>query len=86
MIMICPAAMTIFEFKEEVIKLKEGTEMVKRYLAGVSSAERLQVYAAGTNGRGNGKPLPDDMLVPRNSNSSEMFTVMKLKPKLSDFF
>jgi len=74
--MICPVGMTIFGFKEEVLNMKDsGSAIVSRYFAGINDPNKLKIFAAGSWGEGD--PLPDDILVPRNSSPYAMFSVMK---------
>jgi hypothetical protein len=78
--LLCPADMTIFMMKEEIIRIKDTAQLVKRYLAGVSDPNRLQIFPAGSYGEG--KPLPDHIFVPRDSSPYAMFVVTKTRPRI----
>lgn len=74
--MICPSGTTIYGFKEEILKMKDsGSSIVSRYFDGIDDPARLKIFAAGSYGEGD--PLPDDILVPRDSSPYSMFTVLK---------
>ena len=75
--MIAPVALTVRDFKVEILKLKNDTSFVKKYLAGLVDTNGLDILPAGSNGEG--EPLPDDILLPRNSSPYAFFSVIRKK-------
>jgi len=73
--MICPIAMTIAEFKVEILKLRNDARFVERYLRGLEDPLELKVFPAGSWGAGD--PLPDDIPVPKDSSCYAFFSVMR---------
>jgi hypothetical protein len=75
--LVAPVAMTIRDFKVEILKLKNGYSYVKKHFAGLEDPDGLDIFAAGSEGEG--EPLPDDILVPRDSSPYAFFSVMRKK-------
>lgn len=73
--MICPIAMTVAEFKGEILKLRNDAKFVERYLRGLENPLDLKVYPAGSWGEG--EPLADDIPVPKDSSQYAFFSVMR---------
>ena len=71
--MICPIAMDIKGFKEEILKLRYEARFVERYFEGIHDPSELIIYPAGSDGEG--EPLPDDIPVPRDSSEYNVFSV-----------
>lgn len=74
--MICPIAMDVKGFKEEVLKLRYEAKFVERYFEGIDDPSQLMVYPAGSDGEGD--PLPDDIPVPRDSTEYNFFSVFAM--------
>jgi hypothetical protein len=75
--LISPVAWTIRDFKVEILKLKGGYTYLQRYFSGVSDPEGVDIFPAGSGFEG--APLPDDILVPRDSSPYAFFSVMRKK-------
>lgn len=73
--MICPIAMTIKEFKVEILKLRNDARFVKKYFEGLEDPDELKIYAAGSWGEG--EPLPEDIPVPKDSSEYAFFSVTR---------
>ena len=73
--MICPIAMTIREFKVEILKLRNDAKFVERYLRGLEDPNQLKIYPAGSWGEG--EPLAADIPVPKDSSMYAFFSVMR---------
>lgn len=73
--MICPIAMTIKEFKVEILKIRNDARFVKKYFEGLEDPDEIKIYPAGSWGEGD--PLPEDIPVPKDSSEYAFFSVFR---------
>lgn len=73
--MIIPVSMDIKWFKQKVLALRNEAKFIKQYFDGLDDPNELKVYEAGSYGEG--EPLPDDILVPRDSSPYKHLAVMR---------